>query len=104
MSNSKFYVYVFQDGGCDYTIACGKKLLYLCDNREEIDGALEKFIGEYAELDFAEVYEVVDRIPVKLQDIYDKISKQVEKEAQDKEQAKELQLLNELKAKYPEHA
>ena len=66
-TQKKFIAVLFQEGGCDYTIACGTKVINLkATDMEEADSELYDIIMENynhrdAHLSTATIYEVSDK-------------------------------------------
>ncbi len=96
LTNSKFIAVIHQDGGCDYTIECGTKVLDLESN--DIDNAInelssiieEEYTGE-RELSEIKLYEIASEHPVNLDEIYNNIKNKkqssTDRENDDKEKA-----------------
>ena len=106
----QYLAYLTQDGGgCDYTIACGKKLITI--EAETMDEAQEKLEEEIREcysgreyrLELVELYEVASERLIDIQNIYAKIDGIREESRLDAIKQSELAQLEQLKKKYEKH-
>ena len=101
---NNYMAYLSQGGGCDYTIGCGLKLVYLkSDNHkdavEELANIIRGHVGENA-LGSATLFQVSGQWAMNVQKIYDEAEEASLKNQTEEEKKRELQQLEYLKKKY----
>lgn len=99
------FVAIFhQSGGCDYTIGCGIRQVYLtafnmCEAKEEATVHLETF-GADVTIDSVTIYEVIETDSLDIKEAYRKIAQQKRTQLQTQQEAEERAQLARLQAKY----
>ena len=103
---AKYYLWMNQGHGCDYTIACGQILIPLkAQNSDEAYIEAKKEVEYYGvdnELKDLKVFEVSETFDF-LKDIYAEMSEAKRKRKEDEQRQKDLKKLEKLMKKYPGH-
>jgi len=108
-----FIVYLEQDGGCDYTIGCGNKIIALKSliKKDAIlevkslvagdwDDEEERFMPYWDEIDRATLYEISEKIILPVDDWIKENENFIKEFENAKKEEEEKQLLKKLKKKY----
>lgn len=102
----EYYAYLEMSGGCDYTIACGKRLVYLCDDSDKIEESLKKELSYYESCDsrFSKVtiFNVSSSDQYDIEEYYRKEKEEEQKVRDLTKEHEEIEQLIKLKAKYPQ--
>lgn len=101
-----YKVYLKQDGGCDYTIGCGRKLITIeaSDIGDAQQQLFEIIKNEYSYdetfLESCEIFEVNNVMKIELDEWYKKIKDEENAIANKKREAKEYTEYLKLKSKF----
>ena len=100
-----YKAYLSQEGGCDYTIGCGKEVIEIeADNMDDAKKELERRIKEnyYDEFEINEaiLFEINEEFNMDIKEIYKNRENEIKEENRKKEQIKEKEEYERLKNKY----
>lgn len=103
-----YKAYLKQEGGCDYTIGCGFRVIDIAANSmDEAKKVLtqtiaEDYSDEESKLDIAELYEVEQVFMIDAKAIYKQMEDREEAKRQQDEEERERKEFDRLKAKFGE--
>jgi len=102
-----YYAYFEQENGCDYTIACGKRLdklkaTNLSEAQEEVQKLLLEnyYPGSEMEVIRVTIIESITVLKLNVDEIYENMKTAKQKQKEEEIRAKELADLERLKKKY----
>jgi len=102
-----YYVYFEQQYGCDHTIACGKRLdklkaTNLSEAQEEVQKLLKEsyYPGSEMEISKATIIESITVLKLSVEEIYDNMKTERQKQKEEEIRSRELADLERLKKKY----
>lgn len=98
-----YKAYLFQEGGCDYTIGCGCKVVDIkATTMEEAKKEILEIIDYYSidNLDSVEIYEISEVFEVDLDEIKNNIEKEEDNIKFMQKELEELKEFERLKNKY----
>ena len=94
----KYIAYVKEDGGCDYTIACGETVfdLGVCDYEKRA----RQLLNDYGEITHLTIYEVSNEFKFDVKSYREYLNEKAEAKEKAELEAKEKALYEKLKQKY----
>lgn len=101
----KYKAFLTQSGGCDYTIACGQKVINIEANnileaKEKLIEIIEENYTGEMELSKCEIFEINEVVVCNLHDIYKRIEDAKYREEQSAKDKKEYEEFLRLKNKF----
>ena len=99
-SKMQYMLVLFQNGGCDYTIACGTEVIHLkADTEEAAKVEAMEHIDDRGRVDEATLFEV-SRVPFDMHAIMAEREAEFAREEKERQEAAEWEHYQQLKAKF----